>query len=271
MPRLWLTYLSIFSHPRCPPILARTHARRTYDRALRTLPPSLHTRIWPRYLRWAESAGGPTTVHVYRRYITVDPSLTEHYASLLLASENTRKRPLEAAKLLLSLARSAARGEYESPEGKSAYQLLGEWLDVVEAWAEDVGLDPDEIPAKSTQTDQADAKNPKETAAEPVSSTGSLIRLAGPMVPATDGKAKDKGKPPRPYDPDEDPINDQKLDVEAIIKKDGLEVYKDQAGRLWTGLATYWIKRGEFDRVSCKQAWCLWVRLLNNLTGYGDV
>lgn len=236
----------MFSHPRCPPILARTHARRTYDRALRTLPPSLHTRIWPRYLRWAESAGGPVTVHVYRRYIAIDPFMTEHYATLLLAPDNPTKRPLEAAKLLLSLAKSAARGEYESPEGKSPYQLLGTWLEVVEAWAEDVGLDPDEIPEKST-TD--DAKKPEEAAPEPVSSTGTLIRLAGPMVPATNGKDGDASKPPRPYDPDEDPMNDQKFDVEAVLKKDGLEVYKDQAGRLWTGLATYWIKRGEFDRV----------------------
>ena len=36
--------------------------------------------------------------------------------------------------------------------------------------------------------------------------------------------------------------------MEWIIQKNGLEVYKDQVGRLWTGLATYWIKHGEFDR-----------------------
>ncbi|QRV75410.1 pre-mRNA-splicing factor SYF1 [Ceratobasidium sp. AG-Ba] len=241
MPRLWLLYLNMFTHPKCPPPLSRTHARRTYDRSLRTLPPSLHTRIWPRYLRWAEQAGGPTTVHVYRRYLSVDPSMTEHYTSILLNAEDERKRPLEAAKLLLKLARSAARGEYVSPEGKSAYQLLGEWLDVVEAYAEDVGLDPDSIPPP------AESEKPKEDAPpEPVSSKGTLIRLAGPMQPA-DAKP---GTEPRPYDPDEDPTNDTKLNVERIIKEDGLEVYKDQAGRLWTGLATYWIKRGEFDRAT---------------------
>ena len=56
------------------------------------------------------------------------------------------------------------------------------------------------------------------------------------------------GKPLPAYDEDEDPTSARKLDVEHIIRTDGLEVYKDQAGRLWTGLATYWIKRGEFDR-----------------------
>ncbi|KAF8699260.1 HAT (Half-A-TPR) repeats protein, partial [Rhizoctonia solani] len=237
MPRLWLNYLTIFNHPCLPPGFSKTHVRRTYDRALRTLPPSLHNRIWPRYLIWAERTGGPTTVAVFRRYIAVDPSMTEHYTKLLIEM----KRPLEAAKLLLGLARKAARGEYESPEGKSPYQLLGEWLDVVEAWAEDVGLDPDEIkPAE-------EPSKKEEEKVEPVSSTGTLIRLAGPMVPA-----EGSGKPveTRPYDPDEDPTNTQKLDIEKIIHKDGLEMYKDQAGRLWTGLATYWIKRGEFDRAT---------------------
>ncbi|KAG9082328.1 pre-mRNA-splicing factor syf1, partial [Ceratobasidium sp. UAMH 11750] len=196
MPRLWLLYLNIFSHPRCPAPLARTHARRTYDRALRTLPPSLHTRIWPRYLRWAEHAGGFTTVHVFRRYLTVDPSLTEHYAALLLAPENPHPRPLEAAKLLLKLARSAARGEYVSPEGKSAYQLLGEWLDVVEAYAEDIGLDPDLIPPRPQKTDEGESKD-KDVVPEPVSSTGTLIRLAGPMEPATTTTG-DNTSAPRP-------------------------------------------------------------------------
>ncbi|KAF8753312.1 HAT (Half-A-TPR) repeats protein [Rhizoctonia solani] len=247
MPRLWLNYLTIFNHPCLPPGFSKTHVRRTYDRALRTLPPSLHNRIWPRYLIWAERTGGPTTVAVFRRYIAVDPSMTEHYTKLLIEM----KRPLEAAKLLLGLARKAARGEYESPEGKSPYQLLGEWLDVVEAWAEDVGLDPDEIkPAE-------EPSKKEEEKVEPVSSTGTLIRLAGPMVPA-DGS----GKPAetRPYDPDEDPTNTQKLDIEKIIHKDGLEMYKDQAGRLWTGLATYWIKRGEFDRASLPTPFVLTIR-----------
>ena len=36
--------------------------------------------------------------------------------------------------------------------------------------------------------------------------------------------------------------------MSADVQKDGLEVYKDQAGQLWTGLATYWIKQEEFDR-----------------------
>ncbi|KAJ7184232.1 hypothetical protein C8R46DRAFT_983231 [Mycena filopes] len=240
LPRLWLMYLSIFSHPLCPSILSHTHARHTYDRALRTLPPSLHSRIWVRYLIWSESKGGATTVAVYRRYLAVDPSITEHFTTLLLSPANSAPRPLEAAKLLLSLARKAASGDYTSPEGKSPYQLLGDWLDVVEKFSDEVGLDVDE-------TIQANAKAAAETGssetADPISVDGKLIRLAGPSVPVTSD-----GKTTRPYDEDEDPASTRKLNVEKIIQTDGLAQYKDQAGRLWTGLATYWIKRGEFDR-----------------------
>jgi len=216
-------YLSIFNHPQCPTILTHSHARRTYDRALRTLPPSLHGRIWIRYLLWAESKGGATMVAVYRRYLAFDPSVTEHYSTLLLTPEEPeRRRPLEAAKLYLGLARKAARGEYVSPEGKSPYQLLGDWLDVVEKHAEEVGLDIEETEASNAVLkDKPDPPN---------------------------GNAFPNGPASPPYDEDEDPSSSRKLNIEHIVRKDGLNVYKDQAGRLWTGLATYWIKRAEFDR-----------------------
>ena len=216
-------YLSIFSHPQCPTILSHTHARRTYDRALRTLPPSLHGRVWVRYLLWAESKGGATMVAVYRRYLAFDPSITEHYSSLLLTPEEPeRRRPLEAAKLYLALARKAARGEYTSPEGKSPYQLLGDWLDIVEKHADEVGLD--------------------------IAETEASNEALKDKYDLPDGNAFPNGPASPPYDEDEDPSSPRKLNIEYIVRKDGLSVYKDQAGRLWTGLATYWIKRAEFDR-----------------------
>lgn len=244
LPRLWLLYLSIFSHPMCPSVFSHSHTRHTYDRALRTLPPSLHHRIWVRYLLWAEAKGGLTCVAVYRRYLSVDPSVTERYVSILLSPTNPSPRPLEAAKLLLSLARKAAKGEYTSPEGKSPYQLLGEWLDVIEKFPEDVGVSLEETLSNQKEREKAEAAAAEAKAAgqEPASLNGPLIRMAGPAV------AVDKeGKPLRPYDEDEDPASSRRLDVEHIIRIDGLEVYKDQVGRLWTGLATYWIKKGEFE------------------------
>ncbi|KAG6909843.1 hypothetical protein DXG01_015116 [Tephrocybe rancida] len=245
LPRLWLMYLSLFFHPQCPPLLSHTHARHTFDRALRTLPPSLHSRIWVRYLLWAEKKGGVTTVHVYRRYLAIDPSVTERFTTLLLNPVNSSPRPLEAAKLLLSLARKASRGEYTSPEGKSPYQLLEDWIEVVEKFSDEVGLDVEETieSNKAIAASEAEATESADVVPELTSANGKLLRMAGPAIPVTPD-----GQSAYPCDEDEDPVSPHKLNVEKIIHKDGLAIYKDQAGRLWTGLATYWIKRGEFDR-----------------------
>ena len=142
---------------------------------------------------------------------------------LLLAPENPTPRPLEAAKLLLSLARKAQRGEYTSPEGKSPYQLLCEWLEVAEQYAEKVGLDVDdtvESNAAIARAEEAEqAADPKQIV-EPAKIDGQLIRFAGPAVTVNpDGKALPA------YDEDEDPISTRKLNIERIIKKDGLEIY----------------------------------------------
>jgi pre-mRNA-splicing factor SYF1 len=156
-------------------------------------------------------------VSVYHRYLTVDPSITERFTTLLLddSNPNSKPRPLEAAKLLLGLARKAARGDYVSPEGKSPYQLLGDWLDVVEKFSDEIGFGVDE-------TVELNNRNAQE-----VTTATAILQ---------------------DYDEDEDPLSDRKLNIERIIQQDGLAKYKDQAGRLWTGLATYWIRRGEFDR-----------------------
>jgi pre-mRNA-splicing factor SYF1 len=232
----------------CPSPIAVSHARHTYDRALRTLPPSLHHRIWVRYLLWAEKQGGPTTVAVYRRYLAVDRSITERYTSLLLSESNPTPRPLEAAKLLLSLARKAAKDEYLSPEGKSPFQLLCEFIDVVEAHAEDIGISVESTIAAEKEDEAKEAALAQAAVAPdsgPASVSGELIRFAGPPE-NVDGE----GKPTEPYDEDTDPTSSRLLNIERIVTQDGLSVYKDQAGRLWTGLATYWIKRGEFARAT---------------------
>lgn len=223
MPRLHLFYLSIFLHPLCPAPLYLTHARRTFDRSLRLLPPSLHLRIWKLYLRWAERVGGETGLRVWRRYLKVDPSLTERYIRLLLSTRpravssavdgdadeeeseelSPGPRALEAAKLLLKLATDALAGVYTSPEGQSPHQLFNEWLNLVDKYPEDTGL--------------AEGDEPEGDVAGPV---------------------------PRPQDVD--PSNVGLLPVRAIVLAT-LPKYPDQAGKLWVGLATYHLKRGELD------------------------
>jgi pre-mRNA-splicing factor SYF1 len=151
-------------------------------------------------------------------------------------------------------------------------------LELVERYAEDVGMDEEETLALQQSRREANALQKQDhgeegeggdgegvgTIVEPASVAGRLMRIAGPPVASGEAKMirppqsfgggskpQPKDLPPKEtYDPDTDPANSRQLDVEGIVEKDGLAIYKDQAGRLWTGLATYWIKRGEFDRAT---------------------
>jgi pre-mRNA-splicing factor SYF1 len=71
LPVLWLLHLSVLFHPKCPGVFKKGYARRTFDRALRVLPPSLHGRIWGGYLKWAEDVGGDAGERVWRRFLKV--------------------------------------------------------------------------------------------------------------------------------------------------------------------------------------------------------
>lgn len=70
MPRLWLDYCQfLMDQGRV------THTRRTFDRALRALPITQHSRIWPLYLRFLRSHPLPeTAVRGYRRFLKVSTS-----------------------------------------------------------------------------------------------------------------------------------------------------------------------------------------------------
>jgi pre-mRNA-splicing factor SYF1 len=68
--------------------------------------------------------------------------LTERHIAHLLESEPPR--PLSAAKYLLSLARRAAKNTYIPLDGKSPYQLFVDFLELVEKYAEDVGMTEEE-------------------------------------------------------------------------------------------------------------------------------
>ncbi|KGB78042.1 pre-mRNA-splicing factor SYF1 [Cryptococcus deuterogattii 99/473] len=266
LPIPWLLHLGVLLHPKCPSIFKNgSYARKTFDRALRTLPPSLHGRIWGFYLRWAEVIGGDAGERVWRRYLKVDPSLTERHITYLLEADEPR--PLAAAKYLLSIARRAQQNLYSSLEGKSPYQLFVDFLELVEKYADQIGMDEEETlelqKTKRAVKEKIDGEQPpveeqeQQSQEEPASINGRLMRIAGPPVPLEQGKlfkptnaASAQAPTELTYDEDTDPSNPRLLDVEGIVERDGLQVYKDQAGRLWTGLATYWIKKGEFERAS---------------------
>ncbi|KAM0747226.1 TPR-like protein [Meredithblackwellia eburnea MCA 4105] len=228
MPRIWLSYLSIFLHPRCPSTLSQSHARKTFDRALRTLPSTLHSRLWRLYLVWATKvAGEEAGVRVWRRYLAVDPTPLPLYLNHLLSLPHPRA--LEAAKHLLQLSLSVSSGAVKHPEGKSGFQLLVEWLEVCEKYPQEVGVGEEE------------GKKLKEEREKAASGSGT-----------NGGEEKDKdnkdGKKEKPAPPPLtlDPLSPELLDVDYLARTYGLSIFTDQSGRLWTLLATYWIKHLSF-------------------------
>lgn len=140
-------------------------------------------------------------------------------------------------------------------------------MELVEKYAEDVGMDEEETLALMESTEQLEKAVAEGTNGDAEGSTGEeaatvagrLMRIAGPPIPTESGvivkplaarKAEQDQDTDVIENEDTDPSNPRLLNVEGIVHADGLNVYKDQAGRLWTGLATYWIKRGEFDRAT---------------------
>ncbi|CAH7667884.1 expressed protein [Phakopsora pachyrhizi] len=320
MPRLWLSYLTLLTHPSCPAPLSYTHTRHTFDRALRTLSHSLHERIWKPYLRWSEHvAGGETCIRVWRRYLTVDPSLTAHYVQFLInesesdakdddieegaealsqdededeeeeeeeegeegekkeengdvgtkqkTSRAQQKHPhkaLIAAKLLLGLVRKARKGKYKSPDGKSPYQLLIDFMELCEKFPHQIGISLKQA-TKRRQKQAENMSKDNKTNSLPNGQTetqklddasapfGGLIRIVGPPVSTSHKKTAFERRPKvseeaEAYDPDVDPANPSRLDIDRITELEGLSIYKDQLGLIYTNLATYWIKRTEFEK-----------------------
>jgi hypothetical protein len=66
MPRIWLDYCAFLMKQ---PKITRT--RRTFDKALRSLPLTQHERVWTLYLEFAKEVGGETANKLYKRYLKV--------------------------------------------------------------------------------------------------------------------------------------------------------------------------------------------------------
>ncbi|KAK7800578.1 hypothetical protein U0070_013382 [Myodes glareolus] len=121
MPRLWLDYCQfLMDQGRV------THTRRTFDRALRALPITQHSRIWPLYLRFLRSHPLPeTAVRGYRRFLKLSPESAEEYIEYLKSSD----RLDEAAQRLATVVNDE---RFVSKAGKSNYQVglveYGGWV-----------------------------------------------------------------------------------------------------------------------------------------------
>ena len=117
MPRIWLAYLAFLTKFETKITLTR----RTYDRALQSLPAPQHSHLWPGYVKFATCPTRnipDTAVRVQRRFITFDPASKEPFANYLMSID----RWGEAATLLTSCIDDEA---FVSPNGSTTHDL---WL-----------------------------------------------------------------------------------------------------------------------------------------------
>lgn len=119
MPRIWEMYLGFLC---LQPLVTQT--RRTFDRALRALPVTQHSRIWSLYRPFANSAGGDTAVKIWTRYMQLHPEYTEEYIELLV----THKKYNEAVKEYMKIINNSG---FKSREAKGPFQFWTEMLELI--------------------------------------------------------------------------------------------------------------------------------------------
>src|SRR5271163_2513818 len=119
MPRIWIMFLTHLMK-QCK----ITRTRRAFDSALRALPLTQHDRIWKLYLDFAKSASGPTAIHIWKRYMQIQPELREDFIDLLLELEAHS----EAARQYITILNDS---KFTSRRGKSNYQIWSEFADLL--------------------------------------------------------------------------------------------------------------------------------------------
>lgn len=149
-----------------------TIARKTFDRALQSLPITQHEPIWDQYLEWTKKFNLPeTTIPIYRRYLQYNPSYREELVNYLESISQYE----EAARQLSICIND---DNFIPLSGSTKHQL---WMRLCDMCA----------------------LHPVETS--------------------------------------------RSLKVESVIRS-GINRFSDEVGRLWTRLADYYIRLGQFER-----------------------
>ena len=79
MPRIWIDYCKFLTSQ-----YKITMTRKVFDRALRALPITQHSRLWPFYLKFVKMHPIPeTAVRVFRRFLKLCPEETEEFVDYL--------------------------------------------------------------------------------------------------------------------------------------------------------------------------------------------
>ncbi|KAK1062662.1 pre-mRNA-splicing factor syf1 [Friedmanniomyces endolithicus] len=131
MPRIWEMYLAFL----CQQPLV-TFTRRTFDRALRALPLTQHHRIWVLYRPFANSAGGETSIKVWRRYMQTHPEDMEDFIELLVRE----RKYTEAVQRYIDILNNP---RFKSKEAKGPFQL---WTEMLETLIDHARAIPNPVP-----------------------------------------------------------------------------------------------------------------------------
>eukprot|EP00238_Polyblepharides_amylifera_P014794 CAMPEP_0196575520 /NCGR_PEP_ID=MMETSP1081-20130531/4982_1 /TAXON_ID=36882 /ORGANISM="Pyramimonas amylifera, Strain CCMP720" /LENGTH=846 /DNA_ID=CAMNT_0041893849 /DNA_START=115 /DNA_END=2652 /DNA_ORIENTATION=+ len=121
MPRVWEMFLGVLSEMRLI-----TRARRTFDRALCSLPITQHDRVWTLYLDFVRKDFMPmeTSLRVYRRYLQLEPGHAEEYVEFLKTKDQWNEVALKLADLVND-------DSFQSLAGKTKHQLWLELCDII--------------------------------------------------------------------------------------------------------------------------------------------
>jgi pre-mRNA-splicing factor SYF1 len=129
MPRIWLDYCELLMKQK-----KGTFLRRTFDRALQSLPITQHKKIWKLYLKFARELGvWQTAVRIYRRNLKFDPTNREEYIEYLQSIGKFQEVSQQLALIVND-------ETFKSQAGKNKHQL---WMELCEV----ISSHPDEVAA----------------------------------------------------------------------------------------------------------------------------
>ncbi|XP_078486633.1 pre-mRNA-splicing factor SYF1 [Ciona intestinalis] len=96
MPRIWIDYCKLLVEQ-----MKLARIRRTFDRALRALPITQHTRVWPLYLNFVKKYPvHETAVRVYRRMLKLQPEDAEDYIEYLISIDRLDEACVKLAEIV---------------------------------------------------------------------------------------------------------------------------------------------------------------------------
>eukprot|EP01132_Coremiostelium_polycephalum_P005082 gene5082-6326_t len=142
MPRIWIEY--------CQFLMIQekiTQTRRTFDRALRSLPITQHPRIWELYLKFIKKVNIPeVSIKIYKRYLKIQPEMIEEYIEYLIEMEAWNEASLQLINIV-------NQDKFQSTKGKTRHQLWLQLCDILASHPKDVkGIKVDAIIRSGIQT-----------------------------------------------------------------------------------------------------------------------